>query len=405
MISLYIHIPFCKKKCKYCSFFVTPKFNDNFMEKYYQSLLNEINFRSLKLKDKSIKTIYIWGWTPFVLWKERIFWLVDFIKEKFDLNFLEEVSIELNPNPYHQILDFVKTFTKRYKDFYRIRFSFGLQTFNDEILITSWREYVFNSLVGFLRDLQNIKWVNNVFNFDFIAFGIREKWSKDSCFRKPHKCQFFERFVNSGFADSFSIYMLELSPWSYWYNIKEFNFSDDEIYEEFLYLKNLIKKAWYRRYEVSNFALPGKESLHNLVYWKLWNWLGLGVNSTSYFNLSDKNQNIEEIFGTKIEDKIKWIKFQNTTSWQRYFEGNFIDAEKTEFWSNEEYLYHKFIMWIRLKEGISEIKKYISILVPDYKNKISILQNEWFVDFDGYRLRLTDKWMDFSNYIINELLK
>jgi len=62
-------------------------------------------------------------------------------------------------------------------------------------------------------------------------------------------------------------------------------------------------------------------------------------------------------------------------------------------------------MWIRLKEGISEIKKYISILVPDYENKISILQNEWFVDFDGYRLRLTDKWMDLSNYVINELVK
>ena len=138
MISLYIHIPFCEKKCKYCNFFTVNFLDENFLEKYYNALLKQIDFWSTILVDKQIKTIYIWWGTPLVLCKQRLKNLIDYISSKFDLKYLEELTIELNPNPYEEVLNFIRYFNKKFFKFFRLRYSFGIQTFNDEILQKSF---------------------------------------------------------------------------------------------------------------------------------------------------------------------------------------------------------------------------------------------------------------------------
>ncbi|MEI7563530.1 MAG: hypothetical protein WCJ39_08080 [bacterium] len=155
------------------------------------------------------------------------------------------------------------------------------------------RPYNFLALTDFLRGLRERKQENNVFNFDFIAFGSFQN-KKDGTHElwRPYQREFFDTFVHSKFAESFSIYMLELHENSTWYNeslkseslgskVQDLR-SDDLILEEFSLLKNILLKNDYKRYEVSNFCRSGSASIHNMVYWNMENYLGLGVTAASF---------------------------------------------------------------------------------------------------------------------------
>lgn len=406
MISVYIHIPFCFNKCKYCSFFVVPSNNQfslqisKLKQTYVDSLLKEIKCRSNILVDKQIKTIYIWWWTPLQIWKENIFKIVDTLGEYFNLNYLEEVSIELNPDPFDEVLDFITAFNKRYKKFFRIRFSIWLQTFDDDILKKSWRNYFYNSLIWFLRDLQKIKQVNNIFNFDFIAFWT--KW-------KNYKYKFFENFVKSHFADSFSIYMLELSPGSFWYNKKNMakdwlNFDEDKIYDEFVYLKRVITQAGYKRYEISNYALPWRESLHNLVYWNMEDWIWLWISWVGFIKNFREKLKIDKFLPDKLNSDIKAIRIQNTFSWNKYFSWNYI--WDIQYLTDYDVRYEIFMMKFRLKRGV-EIDKFSDILVENIYDKIKEFEDKKLLEYNEEfnKINLTSKGMDFYNYIFTELVK
>jgi len=174
------------------------------------------------------------------------------VKKYFNLEFLEEFSIELNPYPEAEVLDLVKTLSNKLKDFPRVRFSFGIQSFDDKVLAESGRPYSFLQIMEFLRQLREIKQEHNVFNFDFIAFGrFNTTRSGNRQLRDQGKLDFFTSFVNSGFADSFSLYILELFEGSKRYYSKEnlsskvqgLSSSDDDIYEEFATLKDILLDA------------------------------------------------------------------------------------------------------------------------------------------------------------------
>lgn len=167
-------------------------------------------------------------------------------------------------------MDFVKTLNKKYTKFPRLRYSFGIQSFDDEILQTTGRAYTFVGITEFLRTLVVNKPENVVFNFDFIAFG---KFQKNGELWPEYKINFFTKFLESGYVDSISLYTLE--------NIKDtpcpkqYYGSDEEIMKEFTILKNIIMNAGYRRYEISNFAKSSKASIHNMVYWNMEPYIGI----------------------------------------------------------------------------------------------------------------------------------
>jgi coproporphyrinogen III oxidase-like Fe-S oxidoreductase len=153
---------------------------------------------------------------------------------------LAELSIELNPYPEEEILNFVKSLNNKYPKISRLRYSFGLQSFDDEILRIVGRAYSFASVVEFLRSLSKLKQDNTVFNFDFIAFG-KFQVSKNGYKQLWHefKRDFLQKFLASGYVDSVSLYTLE--------NIKDkpcpvlYYGSDEDIMEEFLFLKDMIE--------------------------------------------------------------------------------------------------------------------------------------------------------------------
>ncbi|HCY20567.1 TPA: hypothetical protein DIC40_01665 [Patescibacteria group bacterium] len=137
-------------------------------------------------------------------------------------------------------------------------------------------------MTDFIRGLREIKQENMVFNFDFIAFGkFGETRKGEAQLWDPGKIDFFDRFAKSQFADSFSLYTLELFPGSTWKSKTPdqaisgtYYGSDDDIFTEFAYLKDIILDAGYQRYESSNFSKPGVSSIHNRVYRTMQNYIG-----------------------------------------------------------------------------------------------------------------------------------
>ena len=428
MFSIYIHISFCKTKCNYCNFQVCPldKMKSEMVqpefEKYTNQIISGIKKYSEILDDKEVKSIYFGWWTPQLIWLENIEKITDTIIEYFDTENLWEFSIEMNPYPKEEVYHIVQSLTKKYREFSRVRFSFGIQSLENKMLLASGRDITFPWIVDFLRDLQPLKKDNNVFNLDFIAFGYFNKsknWNYQ--LRNPTAMNFFQTLATSKFIDSYSLYTLELFPGSLRYYKRhpllrkapdetgerdlipptpliEGGQISDDIYEEFAILKDILLDAWYKRYEISNFSLLWKSSVHNRTYREMWDYLGLGTSASSFFKTPNKKLcsllNIPN--DTKAVRRTNALEFPKFYSWQP--ESEIIPM------TEKDLLIEEFFLGLRTDSWIKNISKYESVLVPNYDEKIKSYSDQWFIETLDDWMRFTDQWMDIYNDIVTELL-
>jgi oxygen-independent coproporphyrinogen III oxidase len=363
----------------------------SYIDQYGEALLREISSRGETLRGQDIKTIYFGGGTPVKLGIDWIVRIIEHIGQFCSLEFVEELSIELNPYPADEVLQFVKDFGKSFKKFLRIRCSFGIQTFDTEVLQLTGRQSSFPGLVEFLRNLAPLKTDNMLFNFDFIAFGkSRTNKRGEKFFWSVPALEFFRTFVGSWFAESFSLYTLELFPGAAWYTPttplpwkKEFFGTEDEVYEEFSLLKDILLDAWYQRYEISNFSVPGRNSLHNRVYRTMQDYIGFGTSASSFVM-----QHVSSLPSSFTDKKPSAIRRTNTSNIFEYFKWTYIDPEKTSFLTTQDVLIEKVFLWLRMKEWISVGTENLpslpisSVFVPDRQEKIAMWEKQWFVIFD-----------------------
>ncbi len=429
MLSLYVHIPFCNQKCKYCSFNIFPVNNlsnsQKIIDNYIASLTKEINFYSDILAKPQIKSLYFGWWTPNKIWAQNIIKIIDQIASKFDLENLAELSFEFNPYPQQEIYSIIQELNNKYKSLARLRYSFWIQSLDNKILQQSWRETTFIWLVEFLRWLRDIKQSNNLFNFDFIAFGKfneTRKWNQQLW--DQNTLNFFQDFVNSLFAESFSLYTLELFHWSlryheqlkwlsttktWWpstFDLTTWRISnDDDIYNEFSLLKDIILDSWYIRYELSNFSKLWKSSIHNRVYRNMENYIWLWVAWSSFLNSNIPNyQKIIKTINPDFDINNKWIRFTNTQNITDYINWKIIDPNNIQILNDDDYLIEKFFLWLRTDQWIDNIDEFTNILVPNYQSLIYSYQEQWFCTINDKKLKLTDQWMDVFNSIITDIL-
>ncbi len=459
MFSIYIHIPFCKTKCNYCNFQVCPldkmkaEMIQPELEKYTNQIISDIKKYSEILDDKEVKSIYFGGWTPQLIWLENIEKITDTIVECFDTENLWEFSIEMNPYPKDEVYHIVQSLTKKYREFSRVRFSFGIQSFENKMLSASGRDITFPWIVDFLRDLQPLKKDNNVFNLDFIAFGYFNKsktWNYQ--LRNPTAMNFFQTLATSKFIDSYSLYTLELFPGSFrYYKEKKKNHSEwkkilspsdssfkkeqnislflkracpasagvaegqeildssilsgwqeywdqDDIYEEFAILKDILLDAGYKRYEISNFSLLGKSSIHNRTYREMWDYLWLGTSASSFF----KNPNSKLCSLLNIPNNIPAVRRTNALEFPKFY--SWKSESEIIPMTEKDLLIEEFFLGLRTDNWIKNIQKYKSVLVPDYAEKIKSYSDQWFIEILEDWIRFTDQWMDIYNDIVTELL-
>ena len=417
MLSLYIHIPFCVKNCPYCSFSVVQNPDNEMIQTYLTNLHDEIDERWKVFWKTEIRTIYFWWWTPNLIWVEEIKKIIKHCERIFDCENVGELSFECNPFPQDQVYEFVSDLQKAFKKYPRVRFSFGIQSLDNWVLENAWRPYTFPWMVDFLRWLWDLKFENTVFNFDFMSFGIfnqTKKWELQLW--TPSALEFFQNFVNSWFADSFSLYMLELFEHQKWKKLDTTSsvaqqsglfWNEDEIYEEFDILKNIIEEWWYKRYEISNFSAVWKSSIHNRVYREMEDYLWLWLSASSFINGKSEYSDAvkEKLLWSKNKDKVSWIRWTNTSYFPKYIWGEKLAESEIKSLSEKDYLIESFFLWLRTDRWVDDIEKFKSVLVKDYSEKINLYENNWFLKLRENGFILTDEWMDCYNGIITELLE
>ena len=284
MAGIYIHIPFCKQRCNYCAFYSSTLYN--LREEYTDALCKELRMRRDYVSDDTIGTIYFGGGTPSTLAIEQLKKICDTIYSYYPVSESPEITIECNPD------DLTPEFLSQLRTLPFNRISMGVQSFNDTQLKRLGRRHTAESARQAIMNARNAGYSNISIDLMFALPGsTAEEWQHD---------------LDSAIAlkpDHISAYNLMYEEGTPLYRaLQRGDFEElgeDENVEQFGMLIKTLKGAGYRHYEISNFAISGKESLHNSSYWNDTPYIGCGAAAHSY-NGTSREWNIADIM-TYIE--------------------------------------------------------------------------------------------------------
>lgn len=355
-LGIYVHIPFCKSKCPYCGFY-SIKEEKTFIENYILKICKEIK-KWGKILNFEVDTIYFGGGTPSILDAKNIAKIIKEIKKNFKVKF-PEITLEINPADYSS-LDFEML---KFEGINRI--SIGAQSLEESELKILGRRHNVKDIINTYNEAKKAQ-IKNI-SFDFIL------GSPIQTIKHVEKIIDFYKENNPTHMSAYILKIEEGTPFSK----SNLNFASDDFCSDiYIYLSEKMKKLGYNHYEISNFSLPEKYSNHNLKYWNLDNYLGLGPSAHSL--IKNKRFYYEENFDFNI-------KFEG-------FGGN-----------EEEYA----MLRLRLAEGLTEkgYKEKFGTSIPEkYFKKAKKFQNLGLVNIDKNKINLTEKGFLLSNKIISELI-
>jgi oxygen-independent coproporphyrinogen-3 oxidase len=270
MLSLYIHIPFCVKKCLYCGFYSTP-YSQEHADEFLLGLRSEAVLYKDAFHGKVFETIYIGGGTPTALSLDQFNSVLDIIREHFQVSNACEFTVEANPNTVSE--QKLKVLLDRGVN----RLSLGVQSFSDAVLCTLGRLHTAEEAVDAVTCARKAGFQN--IGIDLI-YGIPGQTA--SLWRES-----LDRALELGPAH-ISAYSLSLDEGTWFTREVESGrlaLPDEEIIAEMYELAvAALARAGYRRYEISNFSLPGFECRHNMNYWQRGEYLGLGPGAWSFIS-------------------------------------------------------------------------------------------------------------------------
>lgn len=263
MISIYVHIPFCESKCVYCAFasFVE---GEQEIKKYFETLKQEI--ASCEFSDREVSTIYFGGGTPSCVSEQQIFEVLQVIKHNFKVEENAEISIECNPNSA------TEKKLAAYKKMGFNRISFGVQSLDDQMLKFLGRKHDKQGALAAVERAAAAGFEN--ISADLLLGLPAGDVKKDAA-----------RLIKNG-VKHISAYMLQIeenTPLKKMVERGELKLpSDDETADNYQKLACFLQKKGLKRYEISNFALPGYESRHNSTYWTGGRYIGFGLGAHSF---------------------------------------------------------------------------------------------------------------------------
>lgn len=385
-IGIYIHIPFCVSKCFYCDFISFPGVKEETKNIYVESLLKEIDDKCRHFGNSyEVDSIFIGGGTPTVLESNLIFKILKKLNEKYRFSADIEITIESNP----------KTLSlpalKDYLSFGINRLSIGCQSFDDKMLALIGRSHTASDFYRSYEMAKNSGFEN--INFDIIAAlpgETPEKLKRD-----------LEKAVEIK-PEHISLYTLQLEEGTVLYEkyLKKEIVPVDEIADRIMYHDSvdfLISKG-YEHYEISNFSKPAKECRHNLKYWNLEEYIGLGCAAHSY---------IDNYRMSNISDLDKYIcginqsgEYKHKHKFEEIKNGYIDQIHKNTISDNiKEYM----ITVLRKTEGFdrNDFKNRFDMDIDDvYKEDIKELIAEGFIQDKSGRISLTPKGIDVSNSVL-----
>lgn len=277
--GIYIHIPFCKRRCNYCAFYSSTLYN--MQEKYVDALCREIVERKEYLNEETIETIYFGGGTPSTLTIAQLQKICSTVYATYRISENPEVTIECNPD------DLTEEFLSVLRTMPFNRISMGIQSFNDIQLKRLGRRHNAEKARQAVNNARKAGFSNISIDLMFALPGsTAEEWQNDlesAIELKPDHISAYNLMYEEGTPLYHALQRGDFRELSEEENVKQFE----------MLIEN-IKEAGYRHYEISNFAMPGKESRHNSSYWNDTPYLGCGAAAHSY-NGTSRQWNIADI--------------------------------------------------------------------------------------------------------------
>ena len=380
-LGIYVHIPFCAKKCNYCDFYSLASGEDE-KKNYIEALKMEIKEVSKKVStDYEVYTIYFGGGTPSIIKADYIKEILDVIRTHVQLykdDFYPEITIECNP----KTVDMEKL--KVYKDAGINRISLGLQsTDNDELKLLG-RIHTYEDFLESYEMVRKSSFKN--VNIDLMSAIPNQKI-------KTYEKSLNEIIkLNPEHISSYSLIIEEGTPFFKKYSEDASNFKDlpseDEDREMYVLTSEKLGKAGYERYEISNYAKKGFYSRHNTSYWDRVPYLGFGVGASSFFenerykNRANLKEYIEKAGKEDIREEITKLSLNDAMS-----EFMFLGLRKTAGVSKSEF-----------KNNFTfSVEKIFGKIIEKH------IKNTLLLD-DGEFLKLSDRGLDISNYVISDFL-
>ncbi len=373
--GLYIHIPFCARKCAYCNFNTTDFFDD-LADNYIRALETEIVFWGARLveelsKKLSIDTIYFGGGTPSIVEAGQLARIIAACQSAFDVSRDAEITVEINPST------FSRQKIEGWRDAGINRASVGVQSFLDRELVSLSRTHTAADARQTVDALREAGFAN--ISLDLIA-GLPHQTLKDWEFNLCEALRLRPEHL--------SLYLLEIKEGTQLYAEIKRNRQprpDDDLAAE---MYRMISKATggegYEHYEISNFALDHLRSRHNMKYWTDAPFYGMGCGAHSY------------------DGRARWVNILRTESYIDSIAGNgFAIGERREL-SLEDRASEALFMGLRLREGIdlAAFRREFSIDVADrYRDELENLAEAGLVEMRDDRLRLTLEGMLLSNEV------
>ena len=373
-ISLYIHIPFCAQKCLYCDF---PSFarKDHLRKAYIEALNKEIISLREKHNNLEINTIFIGGGTPSVLEADELECL---LKEVAKLNMAKDIeySMECNPgNLTEEKLEVMKKYGVN-------RISMGLQAKQDNLLkglgrIHNYKTFKENFLLAKKVGFNNIN-VDLMFGLPNQSLNEWEETLREIISLEPAHISAYSLIIEEGTA---------------FYNLYENDKlklpTEEEERKMYHLAKEILEENGFNQYEISNYAKEGKECRHNLAYWNMDNWIGVGSAAASYINGKRiKNISSVEEYINSIKDKGEAVE-------------EIINNSKND--NMEEFMF----MGLRKINGIdeNEFKKRFGMNINDvYGEILNKYIDEGLLIRKSGRIFLSEKGIEISNIIMADFL-
>ena len=381
-MELYIHIPFCVKKCDYCDF-LSFAADEQTQKSYVAALQKELAFYGAKYKDRRITTIFIGGGTPSWLKEDYMQAIMETVYHYFSVEQDAEITIECNPG----------TITEHKFEVYRRiginRLSIGLQSVHNEELKILGRIHTFEQFLK-TYDMARKHGFANI-NIDLMSSlpGQTPEIFCDSLHRvlqlKPEHISAYSLIIEKG-TPFYDLYKFDAVRQEAGMQTESLP-TEEEEYQTTKMTQHILKEAGYHWYEVSNFAKPGYECRHNIGYWKRVDYLGVGLGASSLIdNVRYSNTRDLYTYLSVPADSLHETAEQITRNGQM-----------------EEFMF----LGLRMRDGFyrEEFTQAFGIPIEAvYGDVLNHLQQEELLLKREGRIYLTDKGMDLNNYVVAQFM-
>lgn len=383
-LSIYIHIPFCVRKCLYCDFLSAPASGET-MEAYASCLCREIEAAGKLYPDYEVRTVFFGGGTPSILKKERICQIMEVLRRAFSLAEDAEITIEVNPGTVD---------ADKLAAYYAAginRLSIGVQSLQENELQALGR---IHSTEDFFQTYSiAIKSGFNNINVDLMS-AIPEQ-TLESCQDTLRQLLSLDRPPSH--ISAYSLIIEEGTP--FYENTPVL--PDEEMDRLFYKITNdILKTAGYHRYEISNYAREGCECRHNRVYWERGEYLGFGIGAASL---------MQETRFSNIRDLQTYLKLLSGEAADGPSTGQLTEhlRQEVSHLTEREQMEEFMFLGLRLTEGVSQkrfFKTFGKKFTDVYPGISEKLIREGLLVQEGDRLKLTELGLDVSNRVMVEFL-